>query len=421
MAGLGILLLVGTLTQGVTYGMGIRSDAAVAALSRVSRLAPAAAEMEAVATRLEREPADTENHAAVAALVDEFEQHEVDVVSARIDPPIDDAGWARVSLALVSVTAEARSMGLSPVVAPRAAHRLRARASALRQEIEATTAQLEDDVRTGVEQTRWVSLGAWGILLLSIVGVSRWVLAAGLRRIERDREELAEAERAVLDAADGERVRLGQELHDGLCQQLGGLRLLALATQRAASDQTTRDSLESLESLAARALDMARALSHGLYPGDVRAVNLAGALERLGTEVAELGSFHFTFDGPESTPSGVTDGEAMQLYRIAQEAISNAVRHGNPRSLKIGLQAEPLTLSVEDDGIGLSSTSDGSTTAGVGLSSMHARARAVNARIKFFSTPQEGTRVVVTRSETPLDSQALDEIPVTPLTDCTTS
>jgi signal transduction histidine kinase len=291
----------------------------------------------------------------------------------------------------------------------------------LRQEIEATTAQLEDDVRTGVEQTRWVSLGAWGILLLSIVGVSRWVLAAGLRRIERDREELAEAERAVLDAADGERVRLGQELHDGLCQQLGGLRLLALATQRAASDQTTRDSLESLESLAARALDMARALSHGLYPGDVRAVNLAGALERLGTEVAELGSFHFTFDGPESTPSGVTDGEAMQLYRIAQEAISNAVRHGNPRSLKIGLQAEPLTLSVEDDGIGLSSTSDGSTTAGVGLSSMHARARAVNARIKFFSTPQEGTRVVVTRSETPLDSQALDEIPVTPLTDCTTS
>lgn len=416
---MGILLLVGTLTQGVTYGMGIHSDAAVASLSRVCRLAPTVAEMEAAAVRLEREPADQENHAAVASLVDALEQHELEVVAARVDPPIDDAGWARVSLALVSVTAEARSIGNAPMVSPRAAQRLRTRAAALRQEIDRATDTLEADVRHSVERTRWVSLGAWGVLLLSIVAVSRWVLSAGLRRIERDREDLAEAERAVLDAADGERVRLGQELHDGLCQQLGGLRLLALATARSASDTTTRESLDSLQGLAARALEMARALSHGLYPGDVRACNLAGALERLGTEVAELGSFEFSFSGPGAEPLSVTDGEAMQLYRIAQEAISNAVRHGNPRGLKIGLQAEPLTLSVEDDGIGLSSTSDGSTTAGVGLSSMHARARAMNARIRFFSTPQEGTRVVVTRSETPLDSQALDEIPVTPLTDCT--
>lgn len=410
------LLVLGTLTQGVAYTADLRSEAAVSALSRIGRLSAGAAEVEMVARRVEREP-DIRNHReALATVIDGLEAEETSLAHADFDSPVENTGWARVSLALASLNTEARAMDADTAVAPRAAQRLRARAVALSDELVATRSQLEADVQESSRSLRWLSWGAWGVLMFSIVGVCRWVLSAAIHRIDHDRAELAEAERAVLDAADGERVRLGQELHDGLCQQLGGLRLLALATRRASTESTTQDSLETLEDLAARSLDMARALSHGLYPGDVRAVNLSMALERLGTELSELGTFDFSFEGPLTLPPEVSDADAMQLYRIAQEALSNAVRHGNPRRVQIVLEADPLTLSIEDDGVGLSSASDGTTTAGVGLSSMHARARAVNAHIQFFSTPHEGTRVVVTRSEQPIASEdSLDEIPVNPL------
>ncbi len=410
------LLALGALTQGVTYSIERRADAAVSALSRVSRLSVAAAEVEAVARRLEREP-DVQNHKwALATIVDELATEEASLSDTEFDSPVDKTAWARVSLALASLNAEAYATDVSASIEPRAAQRLRARAVALSDEVVATRARLDADINASVRWMRWLSWGTWAALMISIVAAFRWLLAAAVRRMEHDRDELAEAERAVLDAADGERVRLGQELHDGLCQQLGGLRLLALATRRASHEENTQESLDTLEELAARSLDMARALSHGLYPGDVRADNLAPALDRLGTELSEVGGFEFVFDGPLTQPTVVSDADAMQLYRIAQEAVSNAIRHGNPRQVQIRLEPDPLTLIIEDDGVGISSGGDGTTTAGVGLSSMHARARAVNARIQFFSTPKEGTRVVVTRSAHPIQSEdSLDEVPVSTL------
>lgn len=405
-----MLLVIGTLTQGVTYAIDTHAEATEDFLARASRLSVAAADVEAASRRLERTPNARGSHEAVSQTVRDLEP----LVST--EQPFDDYDSGRVALALESVTAEAHAIGLAPVVEVRAAQRLRARARALRDEADAARTQVALEARQSRAWLRWLSWGTWAVLIASILGVSRWVFTTALAQIDRDGEDLAEAERAVLEAADGERARLGQELHDGLCQQLGGLRLLATAAQRGSSEPNVQESLSTLEGLAGKALGMARALSHGLYPGDVRAENLATALEQLGAEVAELGRFEFSFEGPSSVPSSVSDADAMQLYRIAQEALSNAVRHGNPGGLRILLLAEPLTLCVEDDGVGLSATHDGSTTAGVGLSSMHARARAMNARIKFFSTPQEGTRIVVTRSEGSIELDALSDIPVTPLT-----
>lgn len=411
------LLALGVLGQGFTYSAERRSEAAVSALSRVSRLSGAAADAEMIARRLEREPGAQHHKRALETVVAELASEETSLSKAEFDSPVDSTGWARVSLALASLNAEARAIDVSASnFAPRAAQRLRTRAVALSEEVAARRTQLGEDIEGRGRWLRWLSWGSWALLMVAVVGVFRWILSAAVRRIEHDRAELADAERAVLDAADGERVRLGQELHDGLCQQLGGLRLLALATRRASHEVTTQESLDTLEDLAARSLDMARALSHGLYPGDVRADNLAAALERLGTELSEVGGFDFAFGGPLTLPAAVSDDDAMQLYRIAQEAVSNAIRHGNPRMVQIRLEPAPLTLTIEDDGIGLSSGGEDTTTAGVGLSSMHARARAVNARIQFFSTPREGTRVIVTRSEHPIQSEdSLDEVPVTTL------
>ncbi len=393
-----------------------RAEATEEALSQAGGLGAAAADVEATARRLERSPSAPGSRDVLDQSVATLKAEAVGLPDSVLDPRADVSGWGRVVLALESVTAEAGAIGADTVVEVRAAQRLRARAVALRDEADAVRTQVELDAQQSRERLRWLSWSTWAVLVGSIIGVSRWVFSAALAQLDRDGEDLAEAERAVLDAADGERARLGQELHDGLCQQLGGLRLLATAAQRGSSEPATRESLATLEGQAGKALEMARALSHGLYPGDVRAENLAGALERLGTEIAELGGFDFSFEGPSTLPPTISDADAMQLYRIAQEALSNAARHGNPGGLRVSLLADPLTLRVEDDGVGLSSTHDGTTTAGVGLSSMHARARAMDARIKFFSTPQEGTRIVVTRSEGTIEFDALAEIPVTPLT-----
>lgn len=417
LSGVLVLLVIGTLTQGVTYEMDRRAEATAEALSRTAGLGAVAADVEVAARRLERTPSTPGSRETLDQSLVALEREAAELSNPSFDRPADGTGWGRVGLALESVTAEARAIGPGRVLDVRAAQRLRARAVALRDEATAARTQLELDATKDRQRLRWLSWSAWGVLIASMVGVSWWVFSAALAQLGRDGEDLAEAERAVLDAADGERARLGQELHDGLCQQLGGLRLLATAAQRGSSEPCTQESLATLEAQAGKALDMARALSHGLYPGDVRAANLAGALERLGTEVAELGGFDFSFEGPTTQmPPSLSDEDAMQLYRIAQEALSNAARHGNPGALRVSLLASPVTLRVEDDGVGLVSTHDGTTTAGVGLSSMHARARAMDARIKFFSTPQEGTRIVVTRSEGAIEFDALAEIPVTPLT-----
>ena len=140
------LLALGTLTQGVTYSVERQSDAAVSALSRVSRLSAAAAEVEMVARRLEREP-DVQNHKrALATIVDELESEEASLSGAEFDSPVDNTGWARVSLALASLNAEAHAIDVSASIAPRAAQRLRARAVALSDEVVATRAQLDADI-----------------------------------------------------------------------------------------------------------------------------------------------------------------------------------------------------------------------------------------------------------------------------------
>ncbi len=410
----GALLLTGTLTQGVAHAISVRAETTALALGELSELGAAVAEFEASSARMRRGPSRAASGGSLGDAADALQRASE---SPGIGASLSAARWARISLAMAAVSTEVRALQRTPAASPRVLARLRTRTTVLTEELDEARAALRAEVQRWAAWQRWISWGGWGVMVLMLLGATRWLLGASMRSIDHAQRELADAERAVLDAADGERVRLGQELHDGLCQQLGGLRLLAQAAQRSSPDAQANESLQTLEELASRSLDMARTLSHGLYPGDVRAANLALALERLGTELAELGAFTFGFEGPCELSGTVSDADAMQLYRIAQEAISNAARHGSPSQVRIELIDEPLTLVIEDDGVGLSSTHDGSTTTGVGLSSMYARARAVDAGIRFYSTPREGTRVVVTRALRPEHDEydSLDDRPLTPL------
>ncbi len=306
-----------------------------------------------------------------------------------------------VEAPLLVVRTAANSLASLPTSAPSSerafiVRRIRAQEAAFASQMDLVASRIQKVVTERVDRLQVISLSLFGLLAMALGLEGWWVFRPAVRRLEEDFEELAVSEQAVLEAADMERTRIGQEMHDGLCQNLGGLRLLTRAVRVSATDEGVRQSLDMIADLAERSLKMTRSFSHGLYPGEVQSTNLARAIERLGTEAAAVDTFSVSFDTQLDEPPPITDHAAMQLYRIAQEALSNAARHGRPGhvTLKLRCETKRLWLSIQDDGVGMSTTVD--MLAGAGLSSMRARARAMQANLEISSTPGTGTRVEVT-------------------------
>jgi PAS domain S-box-containing protein len=160
----------------------------------------------------------------------------------------------------------------------------------------------------------------------------------------------------LLQAAANEQRRIGQDIHDGLCQDLIGLAFGAeMAGRRlAAAGSGEAATVQKLAASIREAAGQARQLSHGLNPVDLKAGGLPLALEGLADKIRE--SFHircaFRWDGKAQVHD---DAAATHLYRIAQEAMSNSLKHGKARRIVIDLHAEDgrVMLIISDDGVGL--------------------------------------------------------------------
>lgn len=204
---------------------------------------------------------------------------------------------------------------------------------------------------------------------------------------------------SMLDEVAKAQQQMGSELHDGLCQQLTGLLLLTQALEGAArrGDPVALADITRLrEHLSACAVE-ARQISHSLYPVVLARHGLVDALRRLCDTSEALHRVRCTcrIDGDELGPS--LGGAAIHLYRIAQEAVANALRHSRCRSVELSLRRAPdggLVLEIADDGAGLpDAAAEGH---GLGLHSMNYRAEAIGAWLTI--TPREGggTRVSCT-------------------------
>jgi PAS domain S-box-containing protein len=202
-------------------------------------------------------------------------------------------------------------------------------------------------------------------------------------------------EHHILEISDREQARFGQEIHDGLCQQLVSLAFDANALQRDLSAQNRPEA--SIARRMADYLDQAitesRQLSRGLFPVRVGEVGLNPALQELADSTSARFKIQCRFAGkqPVAVKHAAT---ATHLYRIAQEAVNNAVKHSRARTVCIRLraQANQIELSVEDDGAGLSPARRKKAT-GLGLHIMDYRARAVGGTLHIGPGPQGGTVV----------------------------
>ncbi len=213
-------------------------------------------------------------------------------------------------------------------------------------------------------------------------------------------------EAEVLQISEREQQRIARDLHDGLGQLLSGTVHLSTALQAELAEQTLPEAGEALRitELLHQAVAEARSLARGLYPVRPEADGLEVALDELASRTQQLFDVSCTFRC--QAPAGIHDNAmATHLYRIAQEAVTNALRHGKARRLQIGLIAKHprIRLTVADDGIGFP---DGDPTGkGMGIRIMRYRAGMIGGTLTILKRARVGSRIVCTAPHPPLKVQ----------------
>ena len=212
----------------------------------------------------------------------------------------------------------------------------------------------------------------------------------------QDVSERKQLERAVLEAVNHEQYRIGNDLHDGLGQELTGI---ALMLRSVAGRLTTEyapilPEIEGITQLVNNAIENTRALARGLSPVNLERGGLQDALEGLAMHAVELYGVRVVFTHRVKGTRPLSAELANHLYRIAQEAVRNAVRHGKARSIRLHLSSvrAKVRLAITDDGIGLPSEAMDAT--GMGLKIMRYRARMLGGEVHFERGESGGTRVV---------------------------
>ena len=202
-------------------------------------------------------------------------------------------------------------------------------------------------------------------------------------------------EKQITDISDREQRRIGQDLHDSLCQHLVSVAFAGelLRENLARQEAPEAAQAEAIVEMVNEGISEARNLARGLYPARLEVDGLASALEDLAATVqARTGiTCRFSCDDPVCIYSGVA---GSNLYRIAQEAVNNAVKHGGCGAISIGLGAVEgeVTLTVKDDGVGFPDSVD--TKEGMGLSIMNYRANLIRASLDIRRAVGGGTVVI---------------------------
>lgn len=220
-----------------------------------------------------------------------------------------------------------------------------------------------------------------------------------LRRMQDNQGEFQRLARSIYRVQEEERGRIARELHDGVGQNLTALkhRMAMMAGSLPPGQETLREGLESAIALCAQTLEDTRVLSRLLRPQVLDDFGLEAALQWLARTLGESGGLRVSLEVaqvPELDP-----GLRTVVFRIAQEALGNVVRHARARTalVRLSQRAGWLWLAIEDDGAGFdadAAAAAGSAGRSAGLRGMHERARLYRGELRIESEPG-GTRVRV--------------------------
>ncbi len=239
------------------------------------------------------------------------------------------------------------------------------------------------------------------VLYLIIVGMVRLYKELDDRVRERTSaltEEMAKRrrlEKDLLETSEREQRRIGHDLHDSLCQHLTGTALAVEVLEKKLADKSLSEAAaaNNVIELIEKAIDMTRSIARGMHPLEMQAVEIEDHFTDLAAGISERFRIDCKFECPQPIP--LSDPDIItHLYRIAQEATTNAIRHGKARCVNIGLDVSEgeIVLTITDDGAGLREN-PGSSHDGMGLHIMAYRASMIGATFNIERLPTQGTRV----------------------------
>ena len=256
--------------------------------------------------------------------------------------------------------------------------------------------QLREEHSAKDYETSWMAqdgsqrLIAWSSTILPAEnGAPVYIIATGIDITERKR-----LEKAILEISAEEQRRIGQDLHDGLGQHLTGIAFMSKVQEQRLAEKGLTEAVEAarIVRLVNEAITKTRELAHGLLPVISDAQGLMSALKRWAVEVEDL--FNISCAVRIDEPVLIHDTNmSTHLYRIAQEAVNNAIKHGQAKTITISLHADNQygTLKIENDGSTLPAPS--ANDSGMGLQIMRYRARMIGGSLKVESSGNRGVTI----------------------------
>jgi signal transduction histidine kinase len=210
-------------------------------------------------------------------------------------------------------------------------------------------------------------------------------------------QERARLEKEILEVSEREQRRIGHDLHDGLCQHWTATAMAGqvLGEKLAAKSLPEAADAKEVVKLVEDGINLTRNLAHGISPPEMESEGLVTALREFAANISKMFKIGCALDC-ESPPVIDDMATATHLYRIAQEAVNNAIRHGKPRQIVISLSRQKgrVELTVEDDGGGL--PDDWQKNRGLGTRIMAHRAAMIGGTFSIEPNPTGGTFVKCT-------------------------
>jgi signal transduction histidine kinase len=221
---------------------------------------------------------------------------------------------------------------------------------------------------------------------------------AELRRMNglltSEMEERQRLEKEILGISEREQRRLGQDLHEGVSQQLAGVSFLCkvLADRLSAEKHSEASAAEELSNLFQEALDATRALARSFYPVEIESGGLQTALQGLAERTQGLFGIECELKCMGGAPSERVEDSAIHIYRIVQEALTNVIKHSQAHRVVIECSASKgrEMVRVIDNGVGFGTVPQGN---GMGLHLMRYRARLIGAELEVSRQNGRGTVV----------------------------
>jgi len=220
-------------------------------------------------------------------------------------------------------------------------------------------------------------------------------LAQSNKELENQIQERRQLEALVLKISEREQQRIGQDLHDGLCQQLTGIKFRNQLLQQKLSKRAVPEirDVRTIEALLNQAIEQARTQSRGLNPVRLEKDGLATALRELAGHVSDVFNIRCHCEFQKPVPIENRD-VAIHLYRIAQEAVTNAIKHGRAKkvTLQFARHGKHIRLAVQDNGIGFPRKPK--KKPGMGMHIMNYRAHTIGATLEVQHGQQRGATVI---------------------------